>query len=123
MSLLPFKTSASKQTAVVSDSLGNEIELPKYGCVTWEEHENFSQYTLLSSRDDDLSLDVYRTEVVVIFLRSRFNIQPDVPKSEVLKLADGSPVPQPLINALWDFFKNERDRWGEQKQQGTSEKK
>ncbi len=128
MSLLPFKTTENSyiknQTQVITDYLGNSIELAKYGCVTWQEHEDFSQYTLTSSRDDELSLDVYHTEVVVLFLRSRFTIEKTVPKSEILKLPDGSPTPQTLIDALWIFFKNERERWGNaiSKQEDSSKK-
>lgn len=113
MSLLPFKTKPGlgKQTEVVTDEFGNSLEVPKYGCVTWEEQELFSQYTLESSVKDELPLDIYNTEVVVIYLRSRFKAGAQASKAEILTLPEGLPVPQSLIDVLSTFFKNERERW------------
>ncbi|AUB36147.1 hypothetical protein COO91_02048 [Nostoc flagelliforme CCNUN1] len=123
MSILPFKTKPGlgEQTEIVTDELGNSIEVPKYGCVTWQEQELFSLYTLESSVRDDLPLDVYKTEVVLIYLRCRFQIGEQVSKAEILTLPGGTPVPQSLIDKLSTFFKNERERWNSNKETDSQE--
>jgi len=114
--MLPFKTNpnltyAIGQIETIQDGLGNSLDIPKYGCLTWEEYEQYSQYTLAASKSDDLSLDTYRANVVVDFLRSRFKIDSTISKSELLKLADGTPIPYPMLQALWSFFEGEMNRW------------
>lgn len=115
--MLPFKTFKATEIKVysVADDQGNVLEVPMLGWVTWRENEEFSQYTVMAAEDPMLSMNKYETDIVLIFLRIRFNIPGSVSAEEILQYPNGQSFSQSMIDALAEFFRNERKRWKDEK--------
>lgn len=113
MSVLPFKRSATAANSKdIEDGLGNSLPVPYYGSVTYREAEDYSAY-LESRRTADGSLNVdarFKADVAVMMLRSRFKIDSGIAREEILTMPDGSPMPEPMLDALYNFFQSERNR-------------
>jgi hypothetical protein len=122
---LPFNIykKPETETCTIADENGNKLEVPKYGWITWQENYEFSQYTLKVGDDEAMSVAAYETEIVVMFLRLRFNIPSEIPKEQILVYPDGKPFSQSMIDGLSKFFKNERTRWEQEKQDKSNKPK
>jgi len=109
---LPFVVPKNfKKTHVVKDEdSGITLEIPKYGSLTWAE------YVFLVTEDKKLvtaetPLIIYRAEIVVSFLKFRFNLPWESTNEEVLATPSGEPLPETMVTAIYDFFSNELSRW------------
>jgi hypothetical protein len=111
-SILPFEVGEYKvEQYRVEDGLGNSLPVPKYGCLTWEENKDLNQFSLSAQNDTMMSDQAYRTGVVLLLLRKRFNISSSVTDNEILQYGENRPVLQPMIDKLYEFFDGERKRW------------
>jgi hypothetical protein len=113
MSLLPFKISEDVVSAAhkVEDKQGHSIELIKYGCLSVEEAEIYHRYTLQTVLNEADPLFCYKYELVFRLLCSRYNLPIGTDKKDVFVYPDSTPVGEPMIEALYEFFEWERLRW------------
>jgi|GEM_PF-2957734 len=105
--MLPFKTTATQQgenTALIEDGFGNSIEIPKYGCLTYNEENAISQY-YMGLKDGVSRVDARLSEITIL-LRSRFKL-PDLTTDQVAEQA----TTMPMIDCLYEFVLGERTRW------------
>ncbi len=110
--LLPFKTyNTSESVELVSDHLGNSLEVPKYGCVTYNEFDCLERLMIQARTElsDDPAMPMSEVErrQIAMLLRLRFKLAADVADADILRLPNGLPFPQPLIKALKAFFDRE----------------
>ncbi|MEG5173291.1 hypothetical protein [Microcoleus sp. B3-D7] len=105
--MLPFKTTATQQgenIALVEDGFGNSIEIPKYGCLTYNEENAISQY-YIGLKDGVSRVDARLSEITIL-LRSRFKL----PELTTDQVADQAST-MPMIDRLYEFVLGERTRW------------
>lgn len=103
--MLPFKTTNKEtETALIEDGFGNSIEIPKYGCLTYNEEDAISKY-YLSLKDGVSRVEARLTEITIL-LRSRFKL-PNLGVEEVAEQASTMP----MVDRLYDFVLGERTRW------------
>lgn len=105
--MLPFKTTVTdkgENTELIEDGFGNSIEIPKYGCLTYNEENAISQY-YMTLKDGVSRVDARLSEITIL-LRSRFNL-PNLKTDEVAEQANTMP----MIDRLYDFVLGERTRW------------
>ncbi|TAG98728.1 MAG: hypothetical protein EAZ18_00180 [Oscillatoriales cyanobacterium] len=103
--MLPFKTTTKEsETALIEDGFGNSIEIPKYGCLTYNEEDAISKY-YLSLKDGVSRVEARLVEITILF-RSRFKL-PNLNVEEVAEQASTMP----MIDRLYDFVLGERTRW------------
>lgn len=105
--MLPFKTTTAdkgENTELIEDGFGNSIEIPKYGCLTYNEENAISQY-YIALKDGVSRVDARLAEITIL-LRSRFNL-PNLKTDEVAEQANTMP----MIDRLYDFVLGERTRW------------
>lgn len=120
--LHPFKSYQADPTVhVVCDGIGNEIELPRYGCLTWIEDDLINLYIINADTDKNgrkLPMSYAEAELVSQLLQFRKGIKPDQfqPKEEVLVIPrkDGStrPMSSLLVHAIYEYFTvHEKGGW------------
>lgn len=105
--MLPFKTTVAdkaENTALIEDGFGNSIEIPKYGCLTYNEENAISQY-YIGLKDGVSRVDARLSEITIL-LRSRFKL-PNLKMEEVAEQASTMP----MIDNLYEFVLGERTRW------------
>jgi len=105
--MLPFKTTLidkGENTALIEDGFGNSIEVPKYGCLTYNEENAISQY-YIGLKDGVSRVDARLSEITIL-LRSRFKL-PSLKIDEVAEQASTMP----MIDRLYEFVLGERTRW------------
>jgi hypothetical protein len=124
MTLLPFKIDAKikPKTHVVNDGLGHSLEVSKYGCLTVEETEIYHSFTLQTTKDENYPFANYKIELVFRLLCSRFKLPENTPRESIFIYPDDSPMGEPMIEAMYGFFENERMRWDSVKESQTEGK-
>lgn len=117
-SYIPFSTCVEEETIQiekVTDPFGNTLEIPKFGCLTWQEQQDLKTYELphvSRSNSQEISSFEYKKDVVVILLRSRFDIPKEVKASDILTYPSGKPFKRETVDALYTFFYKEITRDG-----------
>jgi len=99
--MLPFKTSNKPtESFTVKDGFGNEIDVPKYGCLTPNEALAISKVPV-----QDITWADYKLQVTAAFLSFRFKttVTPE-------ELAEQAGT-QPMLDALYEFQNKEKLRW------------
>lgn len=104
--MLPFKTIKQKNTELIEDGLGHSLEVPKYGCFTYNEMLAFDAVLANTEKIDH----EFRTNLVATMLMLRFKLAPGTKADEILVDDEGNSVAQTLIDALYEFFLAERNR-------------
>lgn len=107
MRTLPFKTQPLSED--VKESVGNSeigiVPIKKLGCLTPNEKIAWDRYLLnLGKSDEDKGEGELVTGLVTIMLRSR--VDSEWTEEDTLNIPN-----YPLVEALLEFFKNERNRW------------
>lgn len=114
MGLLAFKTTEKAiENYTVKDNLGNELEIPKYGCLTVGESIIYGK-TLMESLKENQATAEFKTDVVVALLISRLKIQSkkEITFKDLFDDEDGNPiVGEPMVEAIYEFFEKERQQW------------
>ena len=123
--LFPFKSyQEDPGTHTVSDGIGNEIVLPKYGSLTLVEEDLLNTYILNAEKDKDgqkLPMSAAESEVVSQLLQFRDGKKPNefLPKEEVLVMPSKSgktkrPMSSLLVHAIYKYFTiDEKSGWKE----------
>lgn len=102
---LAFKTSKKQKydNTIIEDGFGNYLEIPFYGCMTPNEHQEVSQ---VFAKANEANFFQIQLEAIAVFLRNRFR-DPDITWQEL----NANCPTQPLIENLYEFMQGEKNQW------------